>query len=119
MSNQTTSFKSIWALFKQALSSENVDYTQGSLRKAVFLLAVPMILEMAMEAVFALEDVFFVGRISHTGAKAIETVILTESVLTILYSLAIGIAMAATAMVARRIGEKDPDAAARAGSQAA
>jgi putative MATE family efflux protein len=104
-----------FSLFKQALRGEEQDYTTGSIRKAVFLLAIPMILEMAMESVFAIVDAFFVGRL---GPNALAVVGLTESVLTIVYSLAIGLSMAATAMVARRVGEKNPDAAGRAGMQA-
>jgi putative MATE family efflux protein len=108
--------RSFFRLFKLALSSEHQDYTQGSIRRAVFLLAVPMILEMCMESVFAVVDIFFVGRLGKN--EAVSTVVLTESVLTIVYSMAIGLSMAATAMVARRIGEKDPKAAAKSGMQA-
>ncbi|MEO5684002.1 MAG: MATE family efflux transporter [Chitinophagaceae bacterium] len=104
----------IYSLIKQSMSGEAVDYTQGSIRKAVILLAIPMMLEMCMESVFAVVDIFFV---SHLGKHATSTVGLTESVITIVYSLAIGISMAATAMVARRIGEKDTAAAAKAGMQ--
>jgi putative MATE family efflux protein len=101
-------------LLKQALRGDQQDYTSGSLRKAVFLLAIPMIFEMMMESVFAVVDIFFVGKL---GQHAISTVGLTESVLTLVYSLAIGMSMAATAMVARRIGEKNPEAAAVAAMQ--
>ena len=107
--------KTFFSLFKQAVSGREQDYTQGSIRRAVFLLAVPMILEMCMESVFAVVDIFFVGRLGKN--EAVSTVVLTESVLTIVYSLAIGLSMAATAMVARRIGEKNPAAAAKAGMQ--
>ena len=81
------------------LKAEDLDYTQGSIRKAVILLAIPMMLEMAMESVFALVDLYFVGHL-HNSSHAIQTVGLTESVLTIIYSLAIGMSMAATAVVA-------------------
>ncbi|MEN9686885.1 MAG: hypothetical protein RLZZ28_2671 [Bacteroidota bacterium] len=111
-----TGRKSIWAYFKESLGSEHQDFTTGSIRKAIFLLAIPMILEMCMESVFAVVDIFFVGKL---GAHAAATVGLTESFLTLVYSIAIGISMAATAMVARRVGEKNYDAAAKAGAQAA
>lgn len=107
----------IFSLIKQAIKGEELDFTQGSIRKAVILLAIPMMLEMAMESVFALVDLYFVGHL-HNSSHAIQTVGLTESVLTVIYSLAIGMSMAATAVVARRIGEKDPAAAAKAGMQA-
>lgn len=104
-------------LIKQSLNGEELDFTQGSIRRAVLLLSIPMMLEMAMESVFALVDLYFVGHL-HNSSHAIQTVGLTESVLTIIYSLAVGMSMAATAVVARRIGEKDPVAAAKAGIQA-
>src|SRR5690606_1675001 len=88
-----------------------------NLRMSVILLAIPMMLEMMMESVFALVDLYFVGHLENSS-YAVQTVGLTESVLTIIYSIAIGISMAATAVVARRIGEKDPAAAAKAGMQA-
>ena len=106
---------SIYQLFRQALSGQHQDYTIGSIRRAVFLLSIPMILEMCMESVFAVVDIFFVGRI---GKEAVATVGLTESVITLVYSVAIGLSMAATAMVARRIGEKNPEGASRAAAQA-
>ncbi len=107
----------ILTLLKQSLKGEELDFTQGSMRRAVLLLAIPMMLEMAMESVFALVDLYFVGHL-HNSSHAIQTVGLTESVLTIIYSLAIGMSMAATAVVARRVGEKDPEAAGKAGMQA-
>jgi len=119
MSNQTFSTNKvsyIFNLIKQSLKGEQQDYTVGSIRKAVFMLAIPMILEMGMESVFAVVDLYFVGHLKDSS-HAIQTVGLTESVLTIIYSLAIGISMAATAMVARRIGEKNPEGAANAGVQ--
>ena len=103
-----------FSLIRESLNGEQQDYTQGSIRKAVFLLAVPMILELSLESVFAVVDMFFVGKL---GQNAIATVGLTESVATIVYSLAIGLSTAATAIVARRIGEKNPEAAAHAGAQ--
>ncbi|MFZ9956867.1 MAG: MATE family efflux transporter [Flavobacteriales bacterium] len=107
--------KKIIATIKQSLNGEQMDYTQGSIPKAVFLLAIPMILELSLESVFAVVDIFFVGKL---GANAIAAVGLTESVIMIIYSLGIGVSTAATAIVARRIGEKNPDAAAHAGAQA-
>jgi len=111
----TLSISGIWAIIKQSLNGQRQDYTTGSIRRAVILLAIPMMLEMCMESVFAVVDIFFV---SHLGKHATSVVGLTESVITVVYSLAIGVSMAATAMVARRVGEKDPAAAARAGMQA-
>lgn len=119
MSQSTYSNKLSYAvsLIKQSLRGEEMDYTTGSIRKAVVMLAIPMMLEMIMESIFALVDLYFVGHLKDSS-HAIQTVGLTESVLTIIYSLAIGMSMAATAMVARRIGEKNPEAAAHAGVQA-
>ncbi|HEX8562662.1 MAG TPA: MATE family efflux transporter [Flavobacterium sp.] len=107
----------IFALIKHSLQGKEMDYTTGSIRLSVVLLAIPMMMEMMMESVFALVDLYFVGHLENSSF-AIQTVGLTESVLTIVYSLAIGISMAATAVVARRIGEKDPVAAGKAGMQA-
>jgi len=104
------------SLIGQSLRGGNYDYTQGSIRVAIVLLAIPMILELSLESVFAVVDIFFVSK--HIGSNATQTVGLTESVLTVIYSLAIGLSVGATAMVARRIGEKDPAAAAHAGMQA-
>lgn len=116
MSQQTTQNKFARAVrfFGQAVSGEQQDYTTGNLRKAIFLLAIPMIIEMGMESVFALVDLFFVSKL---GKHAVSTVGLTESVLTIIYSVAVGMSMAATALVARRIGEKDKEGAAVAAMQ--
>ena len=85
--NQTSSYRlsNIFSLIKQSLNGELLDYTQGSIRKAVILLAIPMMLEMSMESVFAVVDIYFV---SHLGKHAVSTVGLTESVITIIYSLA-------------------------------
>jgi putative MATE family efflux protein len=97
-----------------AIKGETHDYTALPLNRAVLLLAVPMVLEMIMESLFAVVDVFFVGRL---GQDAIAVVGLTESVMTLVYAIAMGIAIAATAIVARRIGEKDPAGASRAAGQ--
>ena len=101
-------------LFREALSSEEKDFTTGNINKALVLLAIPMILEMLMESLFAVVDVFFVAQV---GVEAVSTVGLTESVITLVYSIGIGLSMAATAMVARRIGEKNKEAAARSAAQ--
>src|SRR6476620_9027081 len=106
--------KKIWAAIKESLNGIEQDYTVGSIPRAVFLLAVPMILELSLESVFAVVDMFFVGKL---GENAIATVGLTESVVAIVYSIAIGLSTAATAMVSRRIGEKNEDGAAHAGMQ--
>ncbi|HEY0356314.1 MAG TPA: MATE family efflux transporter [Flavisolibacter sp.] len=111
----TNKFLTLWSLIKSSLRGEDYDYTQGSIRKAIVLLAIPMILELSLESVFAVVDMFFVGKL---GEEAIATVGLTETVVTIVYSVAIGLSTAATAMVARRIGEKNPEEAAFAGMQA-
>ena len=107
----------IFSVIKKSLRGEELDFTTGSIRLSVILLAIPMMLEMMMESVFALVDLYFVGHLEESSF-AIQTVGLTESVITIIYSLAVGISMAATAVVARRIGEKDPAAAGKAGMQA-
>jgi Na+-driven multidrug efflux pump len=104
----------VYDIVWQSLKGEPHDYTQGSIPKAVFLLAIPMILELSLESVFAVVDIFFVSKL---GPGAIATVGLTESVITIVYSVAIGLSTAATAIVARRIGEKNPEDAAHAGAQ--
>lgn len=106
--------KSLYNAVKLSLNGEEQDYTQGSIRKAVFLLAIPMILELSLESVFALVDIFFVSKL---GENAIASVGLTESVITLVYSIAIGLSVAATAVVARRVGEKNPEGAAHAGAQ--
>ncbi|HEY1040638.1 MAG TPA: MATE family efflux transporter [Bacteroidia bacterium] len=103
------------SVIRQSFNSEHLDYTQGSIPKAVVLLAIPMILELVLESVFAIVDMFFVGKL---GENAIATVGLTESVITIVYSIAIGLSVAATAIVSRRTGEKNPEEAAHAGAQA-
>src|SRR5258705_13105664 len=105
---------SVWATFREAVRGSRQDLTEAPIGRAVVLLAVPMVLEMMMESVFAVADVFFVGRL---GADAVATVGITESLMTVIYAVAIGLSIGATATVARRIGEKDPDGAARAAVQ--
>ncbi len=104
----------IYRAVKLSLNGEEQDYTQGSIPKAVFLLAIPMILELLFESLFAVVDMYFVSKL---GQNAIATVGLTEAVITLVYSMAIGLSTAATAIVARRIGEKNPEDAAHAGAQ--
>ncbi|MDO8969335.1 MAG: MATE family efflux transporter, partial [Saprospiraceae bacterium] len=101
-------------IFRESLNGEEQEYTKGNIDRAIVLLSIPMILEMAMESLFAVVDIFFVSKI---GPEAIATVGITESVLTLVYAIAIGLSAAATAVVARRIGEGDREAAARAGAQ--
>lgn len=106
---------SFWASVREALRGSHQDYTQGSLTRAIFLLAVPMVLEMLMESLFAIVDVFWVARL---GAESVATVGLVEAMLTVMYAVGMGLGLSATAMVARRIGEKDREGAAVAGVQA-
>jgi len=106
---------SLWADFRAALRGTNADYTRIPLKRAVFLLAVPMMLELVLESTFAVVDIFFVAKL---GASAVATVGITESYLLLLYSIAIGLAMAVTAIVARRVGERRGDEAALSAVQA-
>ena len=103
MSSSNTLSK-IFKYFWQAVKGKEQNFTSGSIRKAVFMLSIPMILEMLMESIFALVDIIFVSRVS---TNAVATIGLTESVLTLVYAVAIGLSMAATAVVARRVGEQD------------
>ena len=106
--NNQQSKQNIFSLFKDAFLGKQQDFTKGSIRKAIFMLAIPMILEMLMESIFALVDIIYVSQVS---VNAVATVGLTESVLTLVYAIAIGLSMAATAVVARRIGEKNREGA--------
>ena len=104
-----------WPTLREAVRGSSIDYTTAPVGTAIVMLAVPMVMEMAMESIFVVADVFWVA---HLGADAVATVGLTESMLTMVYTLAMGLSIGATAMVARRIGEHDPEGAARAGVQA-
>lgn len=104
----------VWATLREAVRGSEIDYTTAPVGRAVILLAVPMVLEMAMESIFAVADVFWVA---HLGADAVATVGLTESMMTLIYTAAMGLSIGATALVARRIGEKDAEGAAHAAGQ--
>jgi putative MATE family efflux protein len=105
----------LWSSLVEAVRGSHQDYTAGSLNRAILLLAVPMVLEMVLESLFAVVDVFWVGQL---GANAVATVGLTESMLSIVFAVGMGLSLSTTAMVARRIGEKDPEGAADAAVQA-
>src|SRR6267154_456503 len=105
----------LWNSIREALRGSHQDFTTGSINRAILLLAIPMVLEMVLESLFAVVDVFWVGRL---GADAIATVGLTESLLSLVFAVGLGLSLSTTAMVARRIGEKDPAGAAVAGVQA-
>src|ERR1044072_7571699 len=100
---------------REAFAGSHQDFTEGSIRRAIFLLAVPMVLEMAMESLFGIVNVFWVA---HLGANSVAAVGITESLLTLVFAVAMGLSMATTAMVARRIGEKDHAGASVAAAQA-
>lgn len=104
-----------WSTVRESLRGSHQDYTQGSIGRSILLLAVPMVLEMVLESVFALTDVFFVGRL---GPDAIATVGLTESMLALVYAVAMGLSVGVTAMIARRIGERDSKGASETAAQA-
>jgi putative MATE family efflux protein len=105
----------IWSSIREALAGSHVDLTAVSLNRAIVLLAIPMVLEMLLESLFAVVDIFWVGRL---GANAVATIGLTESMLSLVFAVGMGLAMSTTAIVARRIGEKDPEGAAVAAVQA-
>ncbi len=107
---------SLWTTIRESLAgSHHGSYTEGSIDRAIVLLAIPMVLELVLESVFAVVDVFFVSRV---GPDAVATVGLTEAMMTMIYAVAMGLGMGATATVARRMGEKDPEGAAIAAVQA-
>src|ERR1700692_4003110 len=112
---QTTTTPTLWQSVREALRGSHQDYTTGSLNRSILLLAIPMVLEMVLESLFAVVDVFWVTRL---GANAIATVGLTESMLTLIFSVAMGVSLSTTAIVARRIGEKDTRGAVTAAVQA-
>ena len=114
MLKSTHSISKFITYFRQAVSGKEQEFTSGSIRKAVFMLSIPMILEMLMESIFAVVDIFYVSKVS---VNAVATIGLTESVVTLVYAVAIGLSMAATAIVARRIGEKDKKGASQAAVQ--
>src|SRR5712664_4507844 len=106
---------SFWGAIRESLRGSHQDYTVGPIGRSIILLAIPMVLEMCMESIFAVVDIKWV---SYLGPDAMATVGLTESMLTLMYAIAIGLSIGATATVARRIGEHNPDGAARAAVQA-
>ncbi len=112
MSNHSTQYNKLLIFFKNfriAVSGSEKNFTTGSINRAIFMLSIPMILEMVMESLFAVVDIFYVSRVS---VDAIATIGLTESVIMLIYAVSIGLSMATTAMVARRVGEKKPKDAA-------
>jgi putative MATE family efflux protein len=114
VTTDATTTKRVWATFREAIRGSSLDYTTAPIGRCIVMLAVPMVMEMAMESIFVVADVFWVA---HLGANAVATVGLTESMLTLVYSLAMGVSIGATALVARRIGEADSEGAAQAGVQ--
>jgi len=114
MSSKNISIKQFFKYFKIAVSGKEESFTTGSIRRAIFMLSIPMILEMLMESIFAIVDIFYVSQVS---VNAVATIGLTESVITLVYAIAIGLSMAATAVVARRVGENDIKGASQAAVQ--
>src|SRR5215217_649514 len=111
--------QSLWSAIKESLRGSHRNYTTGPIGRAILLLAIPMVLEMIMESVFAVVDIYWVSHLDkQVATDAVATVGLTESLLTLVYALAIGLSIGAMAMIARRIGEQNPDGAARSAVQA-
>src|SRR5215212_2629782 len=114
-----TDTQSLWSAVKESLRGSHRNYTTGPIGRSILLLAIPMVLEMIMESVFAVVDIYWVSHLDkQVATDAVATVGLTESLLTLVYALAIGLSIGAMAMVARRIGEQNPEGAARAAVQA-
>lgn len=114
---KVTKWNRFLTLLKQSLKGEEHDYTQGSIKIAIVLLAIPMILELSLESIFAVVDIYFVGHLKN-AKSAVATVGLTESVITLVYTIGIGLSTGATAVVARRVGEKNFKEASHSGAQA-
>jgi Na+-driven multidrug efflux pump len=104
----------MWKTLREAVRGSEIDFTTAPVGRSVIMLAVPMVLEMAMESIFVVVDIFWVG---HLGADAVATVGLTESMMTLIYTAAMGLSIGATALVARRTGELDSEGASRAAGQ--
>ncbi|MEO7987644.1 MAG: MATE family efflux transporter [Gemmatimonadales bacterium] len=116
MTDSTAESVGFWTIVKEAVRGDvHHDFTEGAIGRAILLLSIPMVLEVALESIFAVADIFWVSRL---GPDAVAAVGLTESLLTVIYALAMGLGIGATAVVARRIGEKDPEGAARTAAQA-
>jgi putative MATE family efflux protein len=113
--NRNTGLKSFFRDVKEAVSGTDQDFTEGKLSRAILLLSIPAVLEMVMESVFVIVDIYFVSKL---GANAVATVGITESMVTIIYAIAIGLGTATTSMVSRRIGEKKPEEASKTALQA-